>query len=463
MNLIDSVIDKYNIYSLKIEKLPSNFFSEQYLNDIESDLRDLAIYVAFLEHQEINYFLYLLKDFIERIRKQIIFLDYLTLQSLTEAVQGLGETFELIKKGEESYLIKIKIRTAVGNYERSINQKQEVVFINNSIIFEKADEVEWILESINSYRHLENNKKISFAWQILKRAEDVLVNVKMAKFNKNFKKIKSYFENVTLENMQLTVKEEYYLGYIRYNLERLFEYIKTERVIENVKDIKIEVCISDLEKLAHTTEDKNTAKNIELLYLSDVKEIIREFEGPVKEIGKSNGKEVIINILGELKIYKIFKEKIKFALMHLLRNCVDHGIESTIERAKNGKPEIGEIRINLEMLENKYSIKIGDDGKGIDTEKILAKAIEKGFLSHEDIKLVNEEEIISYIFYPDFSTSDKVSEISGRGVGMDVVRKNIEDIGGTITIRTEKNKGTLFEISIPKEEVDKYAYSCQWG
>lgn len=462
MEIIDNIINLYGLVVKKIEKLPSNFFNEQYLNVIEEELNNLSIDVSFLEHQEINYFLYLFREFIDKIRARKIFLDYSIFQILTEVVEEFSEILLLIKSKEENYIIKLKIRNLINKYEKNINGKQEVVFINNSKIFLKVEEFEWVLEEIRHYKDVEQRKKVYYGWKILNTVEDILKNIKIAKFNKNFGKIKSYYESITMPNNKTGIKEEYYLAYIGDNLEKLYEFIKKERLTGNSDELKIEVGITELAEIVKTTKDISTAEKISNLYLCDFGDIIREFEENIREIALSNAKKIEIEIIGKIKIYKPYKDKLKFAVMHLLRNNVDHGIETSEKRKIQGKNEVGKIEVVLDENEEKFSISIRDDGQGIDIEKIVGKAIEKGYLSEPDRHAISTDEAINYIFYPDFSTADKVSEISGRGFGMDVVKKNIEEIFGSIIVQTEKNRGTMFKIEIPKKEGNNNEYSCKW-
>tara|TARA_B100000287_G_C20164663_1_gene595685 strand:- start:134 stop:598 length:465 start_codon:yes stop_codon:yes gene_type:complete len=133
------------------------------------------------------------------------------------------------------------------------------------------------------------------------------------------------------------------------------------------------------------------------------------------------------------------------ALVHILRNSLDHGIELPEERKKNGKDSIGKIILTCEELESGFiNLTIKDDGQGINPDIIGKKAVEKGIYSDEDLKKMDKGEIINTIFLPSFSQKDEADELSGRGIGMDVVRKNLEDLQGTVDINTEVGKGTEF-------------------
>lgn len=169
----------------------------------------------------------------------------------------------------------------------------------------------------------------------------------------------------------------------------------------------------------------------------------------VRDMSKKLGKEVQLEIIGEeTEVDKNIIEHITDPLMHLVRNAVDHGIELPEERQMIGKSKVGKVTLEAKNVGSDVHIIIKDDGKGLDTDKILKKAREKNLLPGNDSEM-SESEIYKLILLPGFSTNDKVTEFSGRGVGMDVVATNIESIGGSISIDSEKNKGTQITLKIP--------------
>jgi two-component system chemotaxis sensor kinase CheA len=178
--------------------------------------------------------------------------------------------------------------------------------------------------------------------------------------------------------------------------------------------------------------------------------ILDKYNRLAREIAKKVNKKIRLETTGqELKLDRIILNYLNDILIHLVRNCIDHGLETTDERIKLGKDPTGTIKIVAEHKSNKAVFRISDDGKGIDQEIIVNKIIEKKLISKEEAKALTKEQIIDYIFHPGFSTKENVSDISGRGVGMDVVKNTIQKLGGGITISTEKNKGTTFKITLP--------------
>lgn len=136
-------------------------------------------------------------------------------------------------------------------------------------------------------------------------------------------------------------------------------------------------------------------------------------------------------------------------LQHLLRNSADHGLESNEVRLERGKPEVGTIFLNAYQEGNNVVIKVGDDGNGIDTEAVKNKAIERGIVTAEQAENLSQKDIINFLFMPSFSMAKQITDISGRGVGLDVVKSGIEQLGGDVSVSTELGKGTTFTVRLP--------------
>jgi len=136
-------------------------------------------------------------------------------------------------------------------------------------------------------------------------------------------------------------------------------------------------------------------------------------------------------------------------LTHMVRNSIDHGIESSEDREKSGKDKVAVLKFNASRVGNYICVEVSDDGRGIDVERIKQKVIEKGLSDPDKVSKLTEAELINFIFLPGFSTASKVTDISGRGVGLDVVRQKIDGLGGQVDIVTEKGKGTKFIIKLP--------------
>ena len=178
--------------------------------------------------------------------------------------------------------------------------------------------------------------------------------------------------------------------------------------------------------------------------------VFNKFPRIVRDLSKALGKKVNLHLEGtETELDRSIIEAIKDPLTHLVRNAIDHGIEPPEERIKLNKPAEGVLILRAYQEGGQVIIEIEDDGRGIDVEKIRQKAVEKGFLTQEEATLASEKELLSLIFKSGFSTAETVTQLSGRGVGMDVVKTNIEKLGGSIEINTVRGKGTTVKIKIP--------------
>jgi two-component system chemotaxis sensor kinase CheA len=168
----------------------------------------------------------------------------------------------------------------------------------------------------------------------------------------------------------------------------------------------------------------------------------------VHDIAGANGKSIGLDWTGEeTELDKGVLEGMMDPLTHLVRNAADHGIESRERRRAAGKPEQGAIHLHARHQGGNFLIEISDDGQGLNLARIREKAIERGLMTaSEDL---GPEQIQAFIFHPGFSTAEQISEVSGRGVGMDVVRKNVEALGGTVTLRSAEGKGTTIGIKLP--------------
>ena len=181
-----------------------------------------------------------------------------------------------------------------------------------------------------------------------------------------------------------------------------------------------------------------------------VENVFDRFPRMIRDLAHRSGKEINFTSEGkETELDRSIIEEIIDPIVHILRNAVDHGIETKEERIDKGKSPTGNISLKARQEENHVVIEVIDDGRGVDLEIVKQKAIEKGLASKEKLKNLSQSEILDYLFVPGFSTAQIVSEISGRGVGMDVVKTNIEKLNGIIDISSEKDEGTKVVLKLP--------------
>jgi len=224
--------------------------------------------------------------------------------------------------------------------------------------------------------------------------------------------------------------------------------IARSRINETLKKYEIKQVDESLAQLSRNTSDlQNIVMKIRMVPISYV---FNRFPRMVRDLARKNNKEIQLIISGqETEVDRTVVEEIGDPLVHLLRNAVDHGVESTEERYKQGKPSTGIVRLDAKHEGNNVVIDVQDDGKGLDREKIIAKAVERGLTDEMSAAALSDEEVFSFIFMPGFSTKEEVTDLSGRGVGMDVVKTSIENLNGSISIESEKGKGTKVTIRLP--------------
>lgn len=206
---------------------------------------------------------------------------------------------------------------------------------------------------------------------------------------------------------------------------------------------RISVILSQIRRIG-----KEIQENTMSLRMLPVGEVFQRFTRLVRELSDSRHKNVRLLLSGqEIELDKGVLEKIADPLTHLIRNAIDHGIETPDERTSRGKPPVGTIHLSAYQTGDSVHIEVEDDGRGLDRQKILEKALEKGIL--KNCSCLTDEEICNVLFLPGFSTTEDVTDISGRGVGLDVVKRNIDSLNGRVYIRTGPGVGTTVSIKLP--------------
>ncbi|WP_059045322.1 chemotaxis protein CheA [Paenibacillus rubinfantis] len=227
--------------------------------------------------------------------------------------------------------------------------------------------------------------------------------------------------------------------------ELLIDRARLEQLAEEVKR-------GDLtETVEHMSRVGSDLQNIVLkLRMVPVDTVFNRFPRMVRDLAKSLDKKIDLNIVGaETELDRTVIDEIGDPLVHLLRNAVDHGVESTADRIAAGKPETGTIQLRAFHSGNHVFIEIEDDGHGIDRSKILQKAIKNGVVKESEAAALSDEQVYMLLFAPGFSTAEVISDISGRGVGLDVVKSKIESLSGVVSVDSKLGSGTKFSVQLP--------------
>jgi len=285
---------------------------------------------------------------------------------------------------------------------------------------------------------------------------------------------KATFNQISMQFNELTAhlrdNENQYRDKIKNLFDSLPEFLESVQAGKSVKDIRKEIneAYGDIFTIFDSFETsfkgsiakfRSTSQNLgritgELqegvmrIRMVPISQIFSRFPRLVRDLSKSLNKKINLVIEGEdTELDKTVVDDLLDPIMHSVRNSIDHGIESAEVRRASGKPEEGTVLLKAANEGNMIVIEIGDDGKGIDVEAVKAKAVERGLISPN--KVLTDVEAFNLIFEPGFSTAKAITAISGRGVGLDVVRRQISDLNGTVTVNSEHGKGTKFIIKLP--------------
>lgn len=243
---------------------------------------------------------------------------------------------------------------------------------------------------------------------------------------------------------------------IRVNIERLdilmnlFEELVIDR--GRLQSIADEMHHPELtETVERITRVSGDLQNIILnMRMIPVETVFNRFPTMVRQLARDLDKKVSLEIIGaETELDRTVIDEIGDPLVHLIRNALDHGVETPAQRRESGKPEQGTITLSAYHSGNNVFIELEDDGAGVNRERVLAKAISSGIVTPEEAPLMTNNQVAELILASGFSTAEKVSDVSGRGVGLDVVRTTIESLGGHISIESTEGKGSLFQVQLP--------------
>lgn len=264
-------------------------------------------------------------------------------------------------------------------------------------------------------QHVDKNKK---------RQETEVSHQESIFFQQENASVGRVLDFIDWNNMHLKVLED-----------RLLTLNKLAEINAHVLSGKVDILLDDM-------------KTVLMLPFSTLFKILPKV---VRDLSRDQGKEVELLLRGStIEVDRRILEEMKDPLIHIIRNCIDHGLEKPEERKKAKKSTLGTITITVsQMSGNKVEILISDDGKGIDPERVKQVAIKKGFVSEREAEELTEQQAIALIFQSDVSTSRIITDISGRGLGLAIVREKVEKLGGVVSIETKKQKGTTFKIVLP--------------
>lgn len=412
-----------------LEKNPQDY---ELINSVYRAFHTLKGASRFLKFTKLEEITHHLENLLDLIREKQIHVNSSVIDILLLGVDHIQDHLKKIEAtGQQSdidgEILKQKINTLISSNsaEASPASNQPATQNISSINESHLNNIKSDPQPLTEQAHLANLKPPQEAQQIVH--DDASTSVK------------SVADTVVRVNVNLLDKIMNVVGELVLTRNQILQFANT---MEG----------SDLHKLAAQLNGITTELQSDIMTtrMQPIGNILTRFERIVRDMARELGKNIILKIEGkETELDRTLLEAIKDPLTHLVRNAVDHGMENVEERKKTGKKIEGTITIKSYHEAGQVTIEISDDGKGINRERVKAKALEKGILTQEKLKTMSDREVLGIIFLPGFSTAAQVTNISGRGVGMDVVKTNIEKIGGQVDIISAEGQGTTFKMKIP--------------
>ena len=464
----EAVIVENEAYRGIIEKLPLLEINCDFYNEVSEFINKLLQEETNKEKKDI---ILNIKKTIQAYKTKNSTLPQDVSNGIKEIIKTLKEPFEE-QKIKEAFVKSDIIRTMsefkqkehhIDEHIKEFSQKDILRDITNTEIKTlkvdsiKLDNLVGQIEELIVSK-IKTNEQLVLAKQI---------NNDLIEWQKNFIKMDyyiKYFDKKYLSN-PLVQNDIDYRKIISYNkqLSTLTEQHseKIAQLIKEMGNLFKQLQESEAKLNSTTNEVETMVKNMRVLPLSTIFQL---FPRMVHNIAKEKNKKIDLIINGsDVTADKTIIEELKIPLMHIIRNSIDHGIEDVATRRSLGKNPIGRIEINATYQDNKVIVDVKDNGRGLDIEKIKEKAIEKKLLTPEEISVINEEELINLIFYPGFSTEDFVTELSGRGLGLDIVNTKINQLQGRVDVFSQMNKGTVVRITLPAAIATKKVFIIQEG
>lgn len=454
-DLIDRIYEKLSLLEINLEFLPD---IKELITQVLTKIRNPEIKKIFETVLKILNFYQLNSKNIEND----------TLEAIKEIIQNIRKIFEpnTLKPEEKKFDIELLLQKAT-----IIEQMAKLNFTKpkakkNVVKSEKTNQ-DWLSSidtsdiktlRIDSYKldklvnqigdliitRIKTNEHLSLAKNIQNE-----LNEWQKSFNKMSYYVK-YFDRkyITSSSLGATVDPRAIAAFNKQLM--VLQNMHAEKMVSIIKEttgLFKQMQENDSKLNSATTEIEGMVKNMRILPLST---IFHLFPRMVHNIAKDKGKQIEFLTEGaDVSADKKIIEEIKIPLIHILRNSIDHGIELPSERKEAGKNPVGKITVSAKHRENKIIINITDDGRGLDVEKIKQRALEKGLLTQDEIETIDEEQLVNIVFYPGFTTGDYVTELSGRGLGLDIVHTKISQLNGRVDIFSEFQKGTMVTIELP--------------
>ena len=482
LNEADELLEKLNADFLELEKMPE---SATLLANILRNLHTLKGSALMVRFEKIGEMAHKLEDYFQVYKRQNAVVKQ---EMLNPAFTTLDIIEEMIKSLRE------------GNEEAAPKFTSKLAEIDNKLYFYQN----YDSSAAPSAAVVQDEEEAGKA-KMPKQGDDSVIKINTTYLDKlinmatelvvNRTELAGHFDTLKnlLANIEIGRKQIHQANNVLDDLVEDLEYAREEKdedgraasgdeeeqniqaVSNSIKDLSeaVDKISNELNRLSRGFEkniqqisnlSKSLHTDILKVRMLPIEHLFNRFPRMVRDLAAKQKKKINLTIEGNnAELDRAMIEALVDPLMHILRNAVDHGIESGSERTKLKKNKTGNITLRARQEKNQVLIDVSDDGRGIDLEKVKKRLIEREIVSEENIAHMTEAEILDYIFYPEFSTKDETGKVSGRGVGLDVVANHIQKLKGIIRIRTEKNRGTTFSLRVPLTLVISQALMTRQG
>ncbi len=442
------ILEKLDLDLVKLESEPEN---KDLLNEIFRSFHTIKGTSGFLGLVKLQKVTHKLEDILNKLRKGEVLLNDEIMDGILKGYDVITELLTIVENEKNENLntaeILGRLQLILDNFNSNGTQQE---ISNTSSVKTSKSKTKVEHKNTITLDRGETESEVAVAEEKTEPKPKEIQNKKEGKAKKETKQV---------QNPSKTIEQT-----IRVDVERLDDLLNiiSELVLGRNRLLQVNAeAIKEYEgsKIAHDLAE--TTRQIDLmtteLQLAVMKtrmikigKVFNRFPRLVRDLSKETGKDIQLIIKGaETELDKTLIEEINDPLVHLIRNSVDHGIEPPEVRKEKGKPEKGTIVLSADHEGNDIIITIEDDGKGINPEVIAEKAVKRGLVTPEKVKEMSDKEIYNFIFSPGFSTAEKVTNVSGRGVGMDVVKTNVTKLHGIINVESEVGKGTKIIIKLP--------------
>jgi two-component system chemotaxis sensor kinase CheA len=423
-------------------ELKQGQFSGEAVNTVFREFHTIKGSASFLNFEDIRLLAHETETMMDFVRQGILVLSEDVIQGVLEAIDGLRKLLELLR---EQALNKGVLKSPYFDIGPAVKKIHSIVQ-NTS----KRQSVGIKLGEILAEKEIISQMDLAEALQLQDKAQgsrrlgDILVEMGAATREQIDRGLKEQKQVVAEANaIRISTKKVDDLADMVGELVIPGTQVVHHPEVEKMDSIRLKKDLAQLDKIIRDIQGISMS-----MRLVPIKPIFQKMVRLVRDLTQKMNKKVDIRLTGEgTEIDKNIIDLISDPLMHMVRNSVDHGIEPVETRRQRGKPDIGWVGLNAYHKGGQIVIEVTDDGGGLDREKILSRAVERGLAAPDEA--LSEEAINLFIFQPGFSTAEKVTDISGRGVGMDVVKRNIENLQGHVEVKSSFGSGTTFLLKLP--------------